>query len=101
MHPLEWLAIGLMACAGPDSASQAVPSRPVEFNRDIRPLLANNCFSCHGADSQQRKGELRLDRPEGLQGGQPHRPILVPGKPLESELYRRISHAEPSQRMPP
>lgn len=74
----------------------------VEFNRDIRPILSDRCFACHGPDQGQRKAGLRLDREEGaltrLKSGHT---ALVPGKPGESELLRRITATDPGERMPP
>jgi hypothetical protein len=70
---------------------------PIEYNRDIRPILAENCFKCHGPDSAARKAELRLDRREvALEIG-----AIVPGKPDESEAIRRIFSADPEVQMPP
>jgi hypothetical protein len=69
----------------------------LEFNRDIRPILAENCFACHGPDKNARKAGLRLDqRDEALKVG-----AFVPGKPDESALVERIFSTEGSQRMPP
>src|SRR5262245_55030673 len=60
---------------------------PVDFNRDIRPLLSDNCFHCHGPDRARRKGGLRLDRREGaVEEG-----VIVPGKRAESPLFARVS----------
>ncbi|MBS0263690.1 MAG: DUF1549 domain-containing protein, partial [Planctomycetes bacterium] len=76
--------------------------RPIQFNRDIRPLLSDNCFACHGPDRNKRQADLRLDTKEGLHGpgnGQPG--TVVPGKPEESELIRRLTATDPSERMPP
>jgi hypothetical protein len=74
----------------------------VDFNRDVRPVLAANCFACHGPDAGQRKAGLRLDTRRGatvaLEGGA-H--AVVPGLPRESELVRRIAAEDPSERMPP
>jgi hypothetical protein len=69
--------------------------RTVEFNRDVRPILSDVCFTCHGPDKARRKGDLRLDLEE--EG----RKVVVPGHPEKSELYRRISSTDPSERMPP
>ncbi|MEX0679177.1 MAG: DUF1553 domain-containing protein [Pirellulales bacterium] len=73
---------------------------PVRFNRDIRPILSDNCFQCHGPDAVRRKAELRLDLESGAKGANEAGPI-VPGKPDESELFRRISSDDPEERMPP
>ncbi len=66
----------------------------IEFNRDIRPILSDKCFQCHGPDGAHRKGKLRLDTEEGAR-------VIVRGKPAESELYDRITHVDESKRMPP
>jgi hypothetical protein len=53
----------------------------VQFNRDIRPILTDNCFHCHGPDSAKRKANLRLDRDTGLFGPTENGTAVVPGKP--------------------
>jgi hypothetical protein len=68
----------------------------VEFNRDIRPILSNNCFVCHGPDNNLRKADLRLDVAKDA-----HDKVLVKGKPAESELYKRLVTTDRSERMPP
>jgi hypothetical protein len=74
----------------------------VQFYRDIRPILANHCFRCHGPDAEARQAELRLDLREGLFGaGASGRLIVQPGDPAESELYRRITAEQADKRMPP
>jgi len=70
----------------------------VDFMTAIRPILAENCLDCHGADAQQRKGDLRLDRPEAALR---ERSIIVPGKPDASLLIKRIEAAHDEERMPP
>ena len=74
----------------------------VEFNRDIRPILSDNCFACHGPDEKARQAGLRLDVAEHaktkLASGST---ALVPGKLGESELARRIVAVDPNQQMPP
>ena len=80
----------------------AEPSEPgrarVDFNREVRPILSENCFACHGPDKGKRKGELRLDTKEGAfaDGG-----LIKAGKPAESELIARIETADPEEVMPP
>src|SRR5262245_41892963 len=66
----------------------------VEFNRDIRPLLSEYCFACHGPDSAKRKASLRLHTPEG------GKTVVAAGKPDQSELYKRLLEKDPKRRMP-
>ena len=73
----------------------------VEFNRDIRPLLSDACFHCHGPDQARRQGELRLDLEAGAFAQREGHRTLVPGHPEQSELYRRITATDPEERMPP
>ena len=78
---------------------------PVEFNRDIRPILADNCYACHGPDEQQRKGAegegMRLDVEEGAFADLGGRFAIVRGDPENSELVRRIHSTDPDEMMPP
>jgi len=74
----------------------------VIFNRDVRPILSQHCFACHGFDAHERKGELRLDVAEdALKGGESKKPAIVPGKPEESELWKRVISRVPDEVMPP
>jgi hypothetical protein len=84
-------------------ASAADPPT-LDFNRDIRPILANACFQCHGPDARKRKGlgkPLRLDTEEGALADLGGYSAIVRGKPDESELVRRISSADDAEVMPP
>ncbi len=74
---------------------------PVDFNRDVQPILASHCIECHGPDSAARKGDLRLDLGDGLGDDRGGYRILAPGQPEASELVARITHADPESRMPP
>ena len=67
----------------------------IVFNRDIRPILSENCFQCHGPDSGARQADLRLDDAEAA------RAVIKPGHAGQSELARRILAADPDERMPP
>ncbi|MDB4730131.1 hypothetical protein OAF58_01460, partial [bacterium] len=67
----------------------------IDFNGEVRPILSDNCFQCHGPDAAQRKGDLRLDTEEGALA------VLVAGNPDESPLIERIIHEDLEERMPP
>lgn len=75
--------------------------RGIEFNRDVRPILAENCFFCHGPDGNKREADLRLDTPEDLFGTADSLGPVVPGRPNESELIRRILSTDEDDLMPP
>ena len=68
----------------------------VEFNRDVRPILASKCYTCHGPDEDKREAGLRLDvRAEAV------KEAIKPGKPDDSEFWHRITTTEPDDVMPP
>ncbi|HEX4796341.1 MAG TPA: PSD1 and planctomycete cytochrome C domain-containing protein [Humisphaera sp.] len=74
----------------------------VDFNRDVRPILAGNCLKCHGLDESARKSKLRLDLRETATGpAKSGKAAIVSGKPDESELVRRITSSDPDVVMPP
>ena len=73
----------------------------VDFNRDIRPILSDKCFHCHGPDEETREADLRLDTFEGAtEGGEFDLPV-IPGKPDESEVIARVLETDPDDVMPP
>src|SRR5213593_1437966 len=92
---LSWLGIFVSASWAPAA------EKAVEFNRDIRPILSNNCFVCHGPDNNLRKADLRLDLEKNVYAERDGYKIITPGKPGESELYQRLISPEPSKHMPP
>ncbi len=104
MHaPPALVAIIVLLTAGPASAADK-PSRPVDFNRDVQPILSNSCFLCHGPDPANRKGvaaPLRLDTPDGATADLGGYAALVRGKPDESELIDRITTDDSTRAMPP
>jgi hypothetical protein len=76
-------------------------SSKIVFNRDIRPILADRCFSCHGPDPNKRQAGLRLDRPNSATGPLPKHPQLrafVPGHPELSEALKRVLTDDKSPR---
>src|SRR5262245_40770296 len=99
-HALNWLWLSLALITGIGFASPAAAaSEPVSFNRQIRPLLAEQCLKCHGGVKEA--GELNLQfREAALKGGKSHEPAIVPGKPEESSLLARLVSSEAETRMP-
>ena len=90
-----WFACGwIVACSATARAAD-----PVDYARDIKPLLAQKCFACHGALKQQ--GGLRLDAAQLLRGGGDTGPVVEPRKVEESELWRRVKGVGNTPRMPP
>ncbi len=77
------------------------PPAKIDFNRDIRPILSETCFACHGPDKNKRKADLRLDTKEGLHNLADGPKVIVPGKPGESELIARLTSTSAEERMPP
>ncbi len=74
----------------------AATAREIDFNRDVRPILSDNCFACHGFDAASRKADLRLDTREGATAE-----AIVPGDPAASELVARLRATDPDELMPP
>ena len=89
------LAIG----TGPGFALAA--EKPLDFNRDIRPILSENCFQCHGFDEKARQAELRLDVADSAYAKHDSGVTIVPGHPEQSELWRRVTTDDESEMMPP
>src|SRR6516225_3636931 len=79
------LAVGLLSVPTLTAAEAGRRGR-IEFNRDIRPILSENCYACHGPDKNKRKAKLRLDERDSALKVQ----AIVPGKPDESELVSRV-----------
>jgi len=104
---LRWLSGGVATAGALAALAGAAPAAPAKlsYNDHIQPILAENCFLCHGPDSGTRKGKLRLDRahdatsPRG--NGGDLAPAIVPGKPDESPLVERIKTTEAEDIMPP
>ena len=90
------IAVCLICCDSRAQGEQRVAHGPIDFARDIRPLLSDRCFLCHGPDAGQRASELRLD----LEGSA-HRWAIEPGDAQASELVRRITSSDADERMPP
>src|ERR1700742_4242724 len=82
-------------------AAEPVPAKPVDFNREIRPILSDNCFKCHGPDEKMRMAKMRLDETEGLFVDRGGYKIIVPGNSAQSKIYQKISSNDVAFRMPP
>lgn len=96
------LAAYTTACAAVGAVNTPrSPVPPVDFNRDIRPILSENCFSCHGPDPAKRQAGLRLDRREDLFAAHGAGAPVVPGKPAQSRLWARVAATNTAQQMPP
>ena len=112
LRPFAWLRASLrwatpalaVGCLFPPGsvAESTAPVGTVDFLRDVRPILASQCFKCHGPDELTRKGGLRLDVAEdALKPAKSGERALVPGKPEASELIRRILATSEDDVMPP
>ncbi|MBI5800437.1 MAG: DUF1553 domain-containing protein [Verrucomicrobia bacterium] len=99
----ELLSLPLLLAALPVHAALFGPKpAPVDFSRDIRPIMSDTCFKCHGFDDKARKGKLRLDlREEALKSGTSGKPAIVPGKPGKSEVVSRLFTKDADDLMPP
>jgi hypothetical protein len=92
---LHWMPLGLAMAQSGDLES-------VAFNRDIRPILSEHCFQCHGPDAQQRQGSLRLDQQQdAVLAGDSGKTAIVPGQSKQSEVWFRIHSTDPDAMMPP
>jgi mono/diheme cytochrome c family protein len=115
-HPVAitgWMGSGLAVAVLAAGALQALAQPPkaatsparererVEYNRDVRPILSDNCFYCHGPDPKHREAKLRLDTREGAVADRGGSVAIVPGKPDESEMVDRIASDDPTEVMPP
>src|SRR5258707_13010637 len=97
------LVAGLIGIVG--GASRAADATGnIDFNFQVRPILADRCFKCHGPDEKARKAKLRLDLPESayaIRDPKTGTKAIVPHHPEQSELYRRITTTDKDDRMPP
>ncbi len=96
------LALCVAIADGMPATAREPVATSVEFNRDIRPILSDNCFHCHGPDKAQRKADMRLDTEDGAfamleSGGH----AIVRGNLSQSEMARRIMSEDDDERMPP
>jgi hypothetical protein len=96
----RWLSfVALFALAA--SVGGAEPTNVVDYQKSIRAILSDNCYHCHGPDEKTREGDFRLDVRESAFASRESGAGIVPGKPVESLLYQRITSSDPFQKMPP
>ena len=100
---LALVVFSLSPCLGADSQPERkdAAATEIDFNRDIRPILSDKCFFCHGPDAKNQKSEFRLDTAEHAFADLGGYAGIVPGKPGESELHHRIRTADADDLMPP
>ena len=98
-HPAMRTPFALLILALPLVGRSA--EKIVDFNRDVRPILAGKCFACHGPDDKARKADLRLDTFAGAIAEHDGTFAVKPGKPAESELLARVRSHDPNEMMPP
>ena len=95
------LAAGVLCGVWSAGAATATPAK-IDFNRDIRPILSENCYTCHGPDANKLKSNLRFDVKESAFGKAKSGEIaVVPGAPERSEMIRRLTATDPDDVMPP
>lgn len=94
------LVIGIAISCG-DREVAAEEGRSVQYNRDVLPILAENCFQCHGFDKGTREADLRLDLRPGAIAEREGGPAILPGKPVESTVWERVTSDDETLVMPP
>ncbi len=97
---LVWMSLALVALDVAPPAQSAEKARLI-YDRDVRPILSENCFPCHGQDSKKRMAGLRLDLFSGATADRGGKVALAPGKPEASVIYQRITSEQKARRMPP
>src|SRR5438094_286945 len=91
----------VFVCCLAAGACPAFADAPVDYSRDVLPVLSSKCYHCHGPDEGRRKKDLRLDKKEGVFRTEDGVTVVKPGKPSDSEMIRRITSSDPDEVMPP
>ena len=97
----RWSAVLTFLAGTSLHLNRASAAEAVQFNRDVRPILSENCFACHGADKNNLKGKRRLDSFEGATAERNDIRAIVPGDPANSDLWLRVLSEDDEERMPP
>jgi hypothetical protein len=98
---IRWSLSAMVSVAWAAGAPNDITNNPIQFNRDIRPILSEHCFTCHGPDDSKRQSKLRLDLEATAKGDLGGHFAVVPGEPGASEMIRRVSSSDVARRMPP
>ena len=98
-NPIHHAVLGCAIAVFAFASAQADEAQVINFNRDIRPLLSDRCFHCHGPDEHDRQAGLRLDSADGPEGA--FEIAIEPGSPESSALFDRITSDDPDLVMPP
>ena len=102
LSPSVVLALTSVSLLALTTASARAADRKIEFNRDVRPILSNNCYLCHGPDQKQLQAGLRLDKRDSATGKlESGHTAIVPNDISAGELVKRITSANPDEQMPP
>ncbi len=107
MGRARWLVLAVVATGiafavtRPPLHSSAAPTVPIRYGRDVRPILSDRCFVCHGPDEAARKGDLRLDSSDEATRARTHGTPIVAGDANKSLVWQKISSDDPDERMPP
>ena len=94
-------ATASIGCIGLIDTSRAAEAEPLNFSRDIRPILSAKCFACHGPDSQDRDADYRMDTKEGAFADLGGYHAIIPGDPENSEIIKRVISDDEDKLMPP
>ena len=94
------VSAAILASSIASAAEFSLPQK-IEFNRDVRPILSENCFKCHGFDEKKREAKRRIDTREGALAEMEGVRAIVPGKLAESEVHARIHSTDADEQMPP
>lgn len=100
-HASQVLGLSVLSALLPVTAAEVTPAQIQFFENQVRPILAQRCYSCHSAEAERVKADLWLDTREGVLKGGDSGPAIVPGKPAESLLVTAIRYTDPDLRMPP
>jgi hypothetical protein len=99
--PAFAIALAFAGISAANAAAAAANDGKLRFNQDIRPVLSDKCFACHGFDAKKRKADLRLDTPEGAYAVNDGVRAIKPGDPAKSEFWKRINSTDEDEVMPP